>query len=105
MIKYYPFTTIEGIELLVSFPNYIGEATLYMNVEEKLVEITVSSHEYELGYGEYFLNLRNLNEYVEYGCPILDELGEIENLTYYTMIKLKPKYEARILDLLDQHAF
>lgn len=105
MIQYYPLTMIEGIDLFLTFPTYPGEATLYMQIEGKMIEITMGSHEYELGWDEYFLNMNNLNEYVEYSCPNLDELGEVEPLSFFQKLKLKPQYEEIILKWFDQHKF
>lgn len=76
-----------------------------MQIEGEMIEMTIGSHEYELGFDEYFLKMRTLNEYVEYSCPILNELGEVEPLSYYQVLKLKPEYEEIIVKWFHQHKF
>lgn len=76
-----------------------------MKIEGEMIPITINSNIYELDLDEYFLHLRNLNDYIEYGCPILDELGETEPLGFYQKLKLKPKYEEIVVKCWDEHEF
>lgn len=86
---FYPFTTIEGIELFIELLPVVEEPKLYMKIAEKMIAMTVYSHEYELSLDEYFLHIDNLNEHIEYSCPILAELGETRTVGFYKILILR----------------
>lgn len=97
------FATVNGIDVLLS-PGRLGvEPSLHYYDGEELVNLTLSSNEYENGLRTFLLHTGLSGERRKFAEEVMNELAdEVEQVGQWTSYKIKEVYYNKLSTTIDE---
>lgn len=101
MSKLKEFTTVNGVEVLLA-PGRLGvEPSLHYYEGKKLVDITLSSNDFENGLGVFRLHTGLSGEQRKFAEAVMNHLAEeVHQVGHWTDYKIKKEYHDKLMDTI-----